>query len=418
MKVSIYTLGCKVNQYESNGILQKFKEKGYEIVPFEEYADIYIVNTCTVTNESDRKCRQVIRKAKQQNENAVLIVVGCYANVAKKELEKISGIDIILDNTEKAYILNYLEDHIEKENNKIEYTEYGDITYIEKTRAMIKVQDGCDRFCTYCIIPYARGRVRSRKLENAISEINKIAKNGIKEVVITGIHLASYKDENYELIDLLEEINKIDGIERIRLGSLEPKLITLEFIQRLSELEKICDQFHLSLQSGSDSVLRRMNRRYTTQEFFESVEIIKKYYPNVNLTTDIIVGFPGETEEEFNETYKFIEKINFFMIHVFRYSPKKGTKAAIMENQITNAIKEERSNKLISLSKEVQKNILNLYINKEIEVLFEETNNGYTKGHTNNYIVVNIKENKEVENLIKRVKILAEENNELIGKLV
>lgn len=303
-KVAFITLGCKVNQYETNAMIQQFKQKGYEIIETTQKADIYIVNTCTVTNMSDRKSRQMLRRVKEQNQEAIVVACGCYVQVARKELEKIKEIDLILGNNEKKDMVGIVEKYIEENKKYIEmqdvmhqkeYVELGEITYTEKTRAVIKVQDGCDRFCSYCIIPYARGRVRSRKPENIIAEIRKIAQKGIKEVVITGIHIASYgKDfqEEYRLIDLLEEINQIEGIQRIRLGSVEPLLITEEFVARLVALEKICHHFHLSLQSGCDETLKRMNRRYTTQQFQQIVERLRKAYKDVILTTDIIVGFP------------------------------------------------------------------------------------------------------------------------------
>ena len=319
-KVAFYTLGCKVNQYETNAMIEKFLDKNYEIVDFEDLADIYIINTCTVTNMSDRKSRQIIRRVKQINPNSILAVTGCYAQVAAKELEKIEEIDLIVGNTEKTEIVNIIEKYCKKnvgvllngdpqndieKSNKInltdinkqkEFVDFGTTTYTEKTRAVIKIQDGCNNFCSYCIIPYAKGRVRSRRLESVMKEISSIAEKGIKEVVITGIDVASYgvdfEDSNIRLIDLLEETNKIDGIERIRLGSLEPNIITDEFVKRLKNVNKICDHFHLSLQSGCTETLKRMNRKYTTEDFEKVVERLRNSFPNVALTTDIIVGFP------------------------------------------------------------------------------------------------------------------------------
>ena len=319
-KVSFYTLGCKVNQYETNAMAQKFKEAGYEIVEVnDDISDICVINTCTVTNMSDRKSRQILRKVKEKNQDAIIAAVGCYAQVAKDDLQKMPEIDIVLGNEEKANIVKYVEEFISNRNNKIveiediaskkEFEDMGQITYTEKTRAVIKVQDGCNQFCSYCIIPYARGRVRSRKMDSIIQEITQIAQKGIKEVVITGIHVASYgRDFGNEngLIELLEKINEIDGIHRIRLGSLEPKIITEEFMQRLIKLEKMCHHFHLSLQSGCDETLKRMNRKYNTAEIKEIVERLRRYYNDVILTTDIIVGFPGETEEEFEKKKKEI----------------------------------------------------------------------------------------------------------------
>lgn len=427
--VAFYTLGCKVNQYETNAMKQKFIEKDYEIVDFEEAADIYVVNTCTVTNMSDRKSRQIIRRAKESNKNSLLVVTGCYAQVAKDELEKIEEIDIVIGNQEKKDIVTFVE---EKQKEKIEkvsdilyeksFAEFGASTYTDKTRAVIKVQDGCDRFCSYCIIPYARGRIRSRKPEEVIAEIEQLAKKGIKEVVITGIHLASYGKEykpHISLLELLKEINKIDGIERIRLGSLEPTLMTKEFVEGLVKLEKICDHFHLSLQSGCDETLQRMDRRYTAEEFEEGIKIIRENFPNVSLTTDVIVGFPGETEEEFSKTYEFLERIKFYKMHVFKYSARKGTKAAVMQNQITGEIKEKRSNKLIELSNKNQKEQNQKYIGKEIDVLFEEQDGEYIKGHTTNYIMVYVKsEDKTLEDTIRKVKITNALDEHLIGKCI
>lgn len=424
--VAFYTLGCKVNQYETNAMKQKMIEAGYEIVEFETPADVYIINTCTVTNMSDRKSRQMIRRAKEHNQNAILIVTGCYAQVAKEELDKIEEIDIVLGNQEKKDILSYLEAHQTQKQKSISdilhektFAEFGTTTYTDKTRAVIKVQDGCDRFCSYCIIPYARGRIRSRKPQDVVSEIQEIAKKGIKEVVITGIHLASYGREcapQISLIDLLKQINEIDGIKRIRLGSLEPTLMQKEFIEELVKLEKICDHFHLSLQSGCNETLQRMNRRYTVEEFEEGINFLRKNFPNASLTTDIIVGFPGETEEEFETTYEFLKKVNFYKMHVFKYSPRKGTKAAVMPNQIEGKIKEERSRKLIELSNQNQENQNRADIGKEVEVLFEEQEGEYIKGHTSNYRMVYVKsDDTTLENTIQTVIITKTKGEMLVG---
>lgn len=423
--VRFVTLGCKVNQYETNAMAQKFLEKGYQIIeeitPENEdiKPDICIINTCTVTNMSDRKSRQMLRRMKEKNPSTIVVAVGCYAQVAKNELAKIPEIDLVLGNNEKVEIVKHVEEYINNHINNVElddvmyskeFSDFGDVTYTEKTRAVIKIQDGCDRFCSYCIIPYARGRVRSRKPENIISEITQIASKGIKEVVITGIHIASYgkdfamsKDSklaNYRLIDLLEEINEIQGIQRIRLGSIEPLLITVEFVERLKKLEKICHHFHLSLQSGCDETLKRMNRRYTTEQFKEIVRLLRGTYSDVNLTTDIIVGFPGETDEEFNKTYQFLKEIKFYKMHIFKYSPRKGTKAAVMPNQINGDIKEERSKKLIELSDRNEIEYNKSYIGKNVEVLFEEEKDGMYKGHTQNYIMVYCQSKEKLDNKI------------------
>ncbi len=429
-KVAFCTLGCKVNQYETNAMEQKFIQAGYEIVGFTEIADIYVINTCTVTNMSDKKSRQMIRKAKQLNGNAIVVAVGCYVQTAKEQLENIKELDLILGNNEKKDIVKYVEEHKNGEKqikyndvlHQDEYDEYGFVTHIEQTRAIVKVQDGCDRFCSYCAIPYARGKVRSRKIENIVAEITKLAEEGIKEVVITGIHIASYgKDlkEDIGLIDVLEKINEINGIQRIRLGSLEPMLINENFLKRLAKLKKICHHFHLSLQSGCDETLKRMNRRYTTEEFRNVVRLLRNTYDDVILTTDIIVGFPGETENEFERTYEFLEEINFYKMHVFKYSRRDGTKAATMPNQIAPNIQEERSKKLISLSNKNQQIYNEAYIGKTVQVLFEEASKGYIKGHTQNYLVVNIKEDIEkFHNQIVPVKITSILGEELIGNTV
>ena len=406
---------------------EQFIDNNYEIVNFEEFADVYIINTCTVTNMSDRKSRQIIRRAKQINPNSILVATGCYAQTAKEE--KITDIDLIVGNTEKKDIVKIVEEYRDNKNRERvkmsdinkqkEFVDFGSVTYTEKTRAVIKVQDGCNNFCSYCIIPYAKGRVRSRKLESVVKEITEIAAKGIKEVVITGIHVASYGidfDNNTRLIDLLEAIQKIDGIKRIRLGSLEPNIITEEFVNRLKKVTKMCDHFHLSLQSGCDETLKRMNRKYTAETFEKEVNLLRKTFPDVALTTDVIVGFPGETEEEFNETYKYLSKIRFTKLHVFKYSPRKGTVAAKMKNQIDSTVKEKRSHKLIELSNECEIEFLDRYVGKELKVLFEKQDGEYIKGHTTNYLVVKAKET-ELENQIKDVKIVSRDNLELIGEM-
>ena len=420
IKVAFCSLGCKVNQYETNAMMQECINNGYEIREFNEFADVYIVNTCTVTNMADRKSRQMLRKMKEINKNAIVVACGCYAQIAREELKKIEEIDIIIGNNEKKDLVKIITDKMVEKTDKIKeeisdvlhqekYVEFGTTTYTEKTRAVVKIQDGCDRFCSYCIIPYARGKVRSRKLENIINEVQKIANNGIKEIVITGIHIASYgKDFNYEikLIDVLEALNKIEGIERIRLGSLEPTLITEDFIERLIKLNKVCNHFHLSLQSGCDDTLKRMNRKYNTKEFKKSVELIRKNYKDAIITTDIIVGFPGETEQEFLQTYKFLQDIKFYKMHVFKYSQRKGTKAAQMPNQVDSKIKEERSKKLIQLSNQnsIEYNVTK--INENIDVLVEELEDNFYKGHSKNYILVKIPNNGEdIVNTIQKVKI-------------
>lgn len=388
-----------------------FKENGYESVDFEEKADIYVVNTCTVTNMSERKSRQILRRAKELNPDSILCVVGCYAQVAKDELSKMKEIDIVLGTNDRGNIVEAVEKFLNNKEKIQEvsdimvqrkYLEWGGVAYTDKARAEIKVQDGCDRYCTYCLIPYARGPVRSRDLNEVYEEVSQLAKSGIKEIVITGIHISSYGKDltpKLTLIDLLEKIHDIKGIERIRLGSLEPLIVTEEFVERLKKLSKVCNHFHLSLQSGCDETLKRMNRRYTTEEFRKIVSILRNNIPEVALTTDIIVGFPGETEEEFDATYKFLKEIAFSKMHVFKYSPRKGTKAAEFKEQIDGIIKNKRSDALIELSNENEEKFAKQYIGKEIEVLFENEK----EGHTTNYIKVESKEKISDAPIMKKV---------------
>jgi len=397
---------------------QKFLENGYEICELEENPNVVVVNTCTVTNIADRKSRQILRKVKEENPQSIIVAVGCYVQVAKETVENMKEIDLCLGNVEKKDIVKKVEEYMKKNqkenieiidvNKETEFQEMGAITFSEKTRATVKVQDGCNNFCTYCLIPYARGRIRSRKKENVIEEVKKIAEKGIKEIVITGIHIASYGkdfDNNYKLIDLLEDLDKIDGIERIRLGSLEPTIVTKEFAERLSKLDSICNQFHLSLQSGCDETLKRMNRKYSCDEFFKVTEILREYFKDVNLTTDIIVGFPGETNEEFEGTYEFLSKIKFYKMHIFKYSPREGTLAAKMTNQIDGNIKEERSQKLIELSNKNEREYNEKYIGKSVEVLFEEEKDGLWSGYTKNYVRVFVESDENLENKIQKVEI-------------
>ena len=397
---------------------QKFLENGYGICELEENPNVVVVNTCTVTNIADRKSRQVLRKVKEENPQSIIVAVGCYVQVAKETVENMKEIDLCLGNVEKKDIVKKVEEYMKKNqkenieiidvNKETEFQEMGVITFSEKTRATVKVQDGCNNFCTYCLIPFARGRIRSRKKENVIEEVKKIAEKGIKEIVITGIHIASYGkdfDNNYRLIDLLEDLDKIDGIERIRLGSLEPTIVTKEFAERLSKLDSICNQFHLSLQSGCDETLKRMNRKYSCDEFFKVTEILREYFKDVNLTTDIIVGFPGETNEEFESTYEFLSKIKFYKMHIFKYSPREGTLAAKMTNQIDGNIKEERSQKLIELSNKNEREYNEKYIGKSVDVLFEEEKDGLWSGYTKNYVRVFVESDESLENRLKKIEI-------------
>ena len=459
MKVHFFTLGCKTNTYESSAMGQSFIKKGYEIVKDkEEKADIYIINTCSVTNIAERKSRQMMRQAKELNSKATIVACGCYAQVAKDQIAQIDEVDLIIGSKEKNQIVEIIEEYLKNKNKEIlisdimnesEYQDFESTTMTELNRAVVKIQDGCDRFCAYCIIPYARGHIRSRNPIKIIDEIQNIAKQGIKEVVLTGIHLASYgkdftdekskeyrKQYNYSeeykkytpnddlasggfrLIELLEQINKVDGIERIRLGSIEPKLITEEFVSRLSKLEKICHHFHLSLQSGCNETLKRMNRRYTTEEFRAICKILRAAYKDVIFTTDIIVGFPGETEGEFKQTYEFLKEIKMYKMHIFKYSPKRGTAATKFKNQIDSKIKDERSKILLELSDKNEIEYNETYINKTVTVLFEEAEKGYFKGHTGNYLAVKVKTDKDLTDKLLKVKIEKLEKLELIGTLV
>ncbi len=401
-RVAFHTLGCKVNQYETEAMEELFQKSGYNIVDENEQADVYVINTCTVTNLSDRKSRQFIRKSKKINDDSLIAVVGCYSQVSPEEVEKIHGVDVIIGTSERNKIVELCEKARDSKEiiNIVRsiktYKEFEKINIDEiksKTRAFLKIQDGCNQFCSYCIIPYARGPIRSREYENIEKEAYKLAKAGFKEIVLTGIHVASYgKDLKKEsLREVIEKISKIEGLERIRLSSVEPNLIDDEFMETITNSNNVCDHFHLSLQSGSDSVLKRMNRKYSTREFLEKVEIIRKYMPDAGITTDIIVGFPGETDIEFKETLNFVKKVGFSRIHVFKYSPRKGTPAAIMENQIHGDIKSKRSEKLIKLGDELTLEFNSRFKDRSLPVLFEEKtkrkNNTY-EGYTTNYIRV------------------------------
>ncbi len=409
---------------------QKFLEAGYEWTEFDQKADVYIINTCTVTSMSDKKSRQMLRKARALNEKAIIVAVGCYAQVSKNELEKIPEIDLILGINEKNDIVKYVEQYktdatrIEIASDVMhqrEFLDFGEITFSEKTRAVIKIEDGCDRFCSYCIIPYARGRVRSRKPESILREMEQLAKREIKEVVLTGIHIASYgKDleQNITLIDLLEQLNQVNGIQRIRLGSLEPTIITDDFVKRVTKLEKVCNHFHLSLQSACDATLKRMNRRYTVEEFKQCIKRLRDGYHNeVTLTTDVIVGFPGETETEFQTTLANLQEMHFTKMHVFKFSPRKGTKAFEMKEQISPEIKEKRSKKVIELSDKNEREYEKQYEGKIIPVLMEKIEGDWITGHSTNYLKV-CAPKMNVENEIVMVKIEKAKKGELMGEIL
>lgn len=402
--VSFFTLGCKVNQYETEAIRELFLADGYREVGSDEPSDVYVVNTCTVTNMAAKKSRQMLARGKKKNPACVVIAVGCYVQREHKAMKSLAGVDILIGNNHKKEILNILEqfyqssemiDVVEEGYNKPNYEDLKISRRHDKTRATIKIQDGCNQFCTYCIIPYARGKVRSRRPGLVLEEIMGLVKEGYQEFVITGIHLTSYGidfSEKVGFIDLLEEIDKIEGVRRVRLGSLEPRLITPEFAERIAKLKSICPHFHLSLQSGSDGVLERMNRRYRTKEFAKGVKLLREVYDNPAFTTDIIVGFPGETDAEFEEGLHFVEKIGFSDLHVFKYSKRDGTKAAQMKDQVSEPIKNERSARMIALGEAAKQRYLQSFVGKRVEVLPEEQTEidgkTYMTGHIQEYIKV------------------------------
>lgn len=420
-KAALHNLGCKVNAYETEAMQELLEESGYEIVPFSDKADVYIINTCTVTNMADRKSRQMLHRAKKMNPDAIVVAAGCYVQALEEKREADDSIDIILGNNKKKEIVAVLEAYekgkTKKEmidiNHTNEYEEMELSKTAEHTRAYIKVQDGCNQFCTYCIIPYARGRVRSRRLQDVVKEVTILAGNGYKEVVLTGIHLSSYgvdfKEEKDDLLSLIRAVHAIQGIERIRLGSLEPRIITEEFAQELSGMEKFCPHFHLSLQSGCDATLKRMNRRYSAKEYAKKCELLRRYFEHPALTTDVIVGFPGESKEEFEASRKFVDEIDFYETHIFKYSKRQGTKAAVMSQQVDEQVKSQRSAKMLSLDEEKRKKYENYWIGKEVEVLVEEETEIEGKhfwiGHTKEYMKILIESEENLQNTIIRVQI-------------
>lgn len=419
-RAALHNLGCKVNAYETEAMQQILEKAGYEIVPFQEQAEVYVINTCSVTNMADRKSRQMIHRARKQNPDAVIVAAGCYVQTAGERQEEDETIDIVIGNNKKHELAERLEEFFEKHEKaramidincqKEGYEELSLSRTAEHTRAFIKVQDGCNQFCTYCIIPYARGRVRSRKPADVLGEIQRLAENGYQEVVLTGIHLSSYGiDIEDDLLHLIEQVHEIEGIQRIRLGSLEPKIVTEEFAKRLSELEKICPHFHLSLQSGCDATLERMNRKYTTEEYAKSCGYLRKYFREPAITTDVIVGFPGETEEEFVVTKQYLEKIHFYEMHIFKYSKRQGTKAAKMSDQIDEQIKTKRSNELLALEKKMSKEFRDAHIGKEDEALLEEPVQidgvDYYVGFTKEYVKVAVRSEKDLSNCMVRGRI-------------
>lgn len=415
-KIAFITLGCKVNLYDTEAMAELFTEKGYKVVDFEEYADVYLINTCTVTNLGDKKSRQMVRRAKRINPNSVVVATGCYAQVASEEVAKIEGINIVIGTKNRSEIVETVENYVAENgvvNNvsdimgekEFEPLQISRLT--NRTRAYIKIQEGCNRYCTYCIIPYARGPIRSRKPEEVVEEVKKLAENGFKEVVLTGIHVASYGLDlgNITLADIIEKVHSVDGIERIRFSSMEPLAIDDEFVARMSKLPKVCDHYHLSLQSGCNRTLKRMNRKYNAEQYAEACERLRNAFPNVAITTDIIVGFPDETEEDFKESLAFAERMKLDKIHTFPYSPKKGTPAAKMKNQISGDVKSQRSKEMIALSDKMNIDFLNNNIGKTVPVLFEDMENGFWQGHTTNYIKVLAKSDENLNNKIVDVKL-------------
>lgn len=412
-KAALHNLGCKVNAYETEAMQQILEGAGYEIVPFTEYADVYVINTCSVTNMADRKSRQMLHRAKKLNPNAIVVGAGCYVQTKEAQALVDEAVDIVIGNNRKHELLQLLEEYershmrtksiVDINHEKQEYEELFLVRTAEHTRAFIKVQDGCNQFCSYCIIPFARGRVRSRNLNDVLTEINRLAENGYKEVVLTGIHLSSYGvDINDNLLHLIEQVHEIEGIKRIRLGSLEPRIVTEEFVKRLSELPKICPHFHLSLQSGCDATLARMNRRYDTGEYENGCRLLRKYFEHPAITTDVIVGFPGETDEEFQTTKTYLERIHFYEMHIFKYSKREGTKAAVMPEQVPEQIKTERSAVLLTSEQQMSKEFRDYYIGKTVEVLLEEAfewkGKTYFTGYTKEYVKVAYETNEDKTN--------------------
>lgn len=428
-KVAFHTLGCKVNIYETEAMQELMQKAGYSIVDFDDKADIYVVNTCSVTNMADRKSRQMLHKAKKDNPDAVIVAVGCYVQAAAKSIKQDEKIDIIIGNNMKNKIADIINDYYEHQDpntvdisgdfvldiSKIkEYEEFRVLKHKEHTRAFIKIQDGCNQFCSYCIIPYTRGRVRSRSIEEIEKEVRDLVNAGYKEVILTGIHISSYGldfEEKIQLIELVERVAKVAGVERLRISSLEPRIITEEFVERLAKLDNFCPHFHLSLQSGSDNTLKAMSRRYDASEFKEGVRLIRKYFDMPALTTDIIAGFPGETEDDFTESLEYIRDIGFFELHVFPYSKREGTKAASMKETLSNKDKTRRVNLLLSMQEPIRRKFLEEKIGKEVEVLieseFEHEDKRYVLGHSKEYIKVALPYIEKARNMIIPAKLIS-----------
>lgn len=431
-RAAFLTLGCKVNQYETDAMVELLENVGYEVVSFQEDVDFYIINTCSVTNMAERKSRQMIHRAKKKHPKSTIVAVGCYVQTAAEELKKEYAVDLLIGNNKKKDIVSILEDYKkDRENTEtvidIAHTKEYEELHIEKTmehtRVYVKIQDGCNQFCSYCLIPYTRGRVRSRAKTEILDEVQNLAKNGYQEIVLTGIHISSYGQdlESDNLESLLVELHKIEGIQRIRLGSLEPRIITEKFVKTISSLHKICPHFHLSLQSGCDATLKRMNRKYTTAEYEKACNLLREYYDRPALTTDVIVGFPGETEEEFEQTVQFLERIHLYEMHVFQYSKRRGTRAEKMENQVAPSVKHERSKILLDMTARQKMEYEESFFGEEEIVLVEEkiaqNNEEYFTGHTKRYLKLSILSHKNIEKQMVRVKIIGYSNeNRLIAE--
>lgn len=431
MKVALHTLGCRVNTYDTEAMAEMFKKEGYEVVNFSEKADVYVVNTCTVTNSGDKKSRQHISQAKRLNEEAIICVVGCYAQVAPEEISKIEGVDVVLGTRNKGRIIEAVNIARKTGEQVIEVTdvlfkpEFEDLNisdFKNKSRAFLKIQDGCNRFCSYCLIPFARGGISSKNKLKVLDEIRTLKSNGFKEVILSGIHIASYghdKESMGDLLDLLEDIETIDGIERVRIGSIEPMFFSGDRMDRIKKLRKLCPHFHLSLQSGCDETLKRMNRKYSTNEYEAVVHRIRENIPFANITTDIIVGFPGETDEEFNATYDFLKKVKLTKTHVFKFSPREGTKAASMPNQVDSIKKEERSKLLIELSDKNETEFMERMFDKFDRILVEEQKDSKYRGFTENYCDCFIETTEKLEiGKVYDIKISSLSNNKLEALLI
>jgi len=430
-KVALTTLGCKVNQYDTEAMAGLFRKEGYEVVDFDETADVYVINTCTVTGISARKSRQMIRRAREKNKNSIVVVAGCYAQTAPEEVESIPGVNIVIGTRDRGRIVDYIreiekgKERINLVSNIMKTTEFEEMrvdSFKEKTRAFIKIQEGCSQFCSYCIIPYARGPVRSRMPDAVLEEVRALAGEGFKEIVLTGIHIASYgKDlKDISLMDMIKRVHGIEGIERIRLSSIEPTIVNEDFVLEAKSLEKLCPHYHMSLQSGCDETLKRMRRKYTTSQYRAAVELLRRHIPDVALTTDIMVGFPGETDEEFEQTYRFVKEISFMKTHVFKYSPRKSTPAASMPDQVDGIVKEERSRRLLELSHEKNLEFNRKFIGRTLPVLFEQESNlvkGFMEGLTPNYIKVLCKGDTTLEGNIVPVKLKDTEGEAVIGDM-